>query len=382
MKYNWQHPDWPHFVYEVNADDGYLYTYIKETASLKGAMDQLSDSSVMDTMIELMLEEALKTSEIEGELLSEDDVRSSLRLNLGVPSEEANSPDERAQGIAQLMIDVRRTFAEPLTKEQLWAWHTMVMKGHVVHKEGHDIGCWRSDEQAMQIVAGPLGREKVFFEAPPFNRVASEMESFITWFNQSMPTGHETSPIVSGPVRAAITHLYFESIHPFIDGNGRIGRALAEKALSQDLGAPVLLSLSHTIAKKRKDYYQKLHDYSGYSMNVTGWVHFFVDVVCEAQKTASAMIEFVLKKAKFWRAHADHVNIRQEKVLNRMFKEGPEGFIGGINAQKYMRITGCSKATATRDLSDLVSKGCLYQLPGAGPTTRYDIKFKERSWIH
>eukprot|EP01035_Chromulina_nebulosa_P022852 gene22852-29595_t len=372
MKYNWEHPNWPHFEYETAGCQSLVYAYIKETSALRGAIDQLSDTSVLDTLIELMVIEALKTSEIEGEYLQAEDIRSSLRANLGLPVIQPRGTDERASGIARLLIDMRNTFIEPLTKEKLCEWHGMLMGGSSFKQE--EIGCWRTNQEPMQIVSGPIGREKVYFEAPPSNRINREMDTFIGWFNSTQPKVNDLAPL-NGPVRAAIVHLYFESIHPFVDGNGRIGRVLAEKVLSQDLGAPILFSLSNTIYQRRKEYYQMLHDQSGYGLTITEWVHFFVDIVYQAQRSSHDMIQFVLKKTKFWRCYEHNVNKRQEKALHRMLQEGPSGFEGGINAQKYMRIVACSKATATRDLTDLLEKGCLYRLPGAGPTTRYDINF-------
>lgn len=373
MKYNWQHPNWPNFEYDTTVCQSLVYDYIKETSSFRGAIDQLPDGLILDTSIELMVLEALKSSEIEGEYLQADDIRSSLRIHLGLGVMHPKKEDQRALGIAQLMLDMRHTFNEPLTKEKLFEWHRMLMRGSSFKE--NEIGCWRTNLEPMQIVSGPIGREKVYLEAPPSSRIHQEMEKFITWFNTTQSNSHEVNRL-SGPVRAALVHLYFESIHPFIDGNGRIGRVLSEKVLSQDLGSPILFSLSHTIYQRRKDYYEMLHDYSGYKLDVTEWVEFFVDLVYHAQKSSHEMIQFVLKKAKFWRRHENTVNKRQEKVLHRMLQEGPSGFEGGMNAQKYRRIAMCSKATATRDLTDLLDKGCLYRLPGFGPSTRYDIKFE------
>lgn len=376
-KYNWQHSHWPNFEYDLSGCQALLYEYAKETAFLSGALTQLSNDSVSDTLVEIMVTEALKTSEIEGEILNAEDVRSSIRRNLGLPYAKQIIYDHRASGIACLMLDVRDTFSEPLTKEKLFEWHHMVMQGDLSRE--NEIGCWRRGQDPMQIVSGPIGRERVHFEAPSADCLEREMNAFIEWFNNTevKQNEHMSHQFVCNPVRAAIAHLYFESIHPFPDGNGRIGRAIVEKALSQDLGTEVLYSVSDRIHKRRKEYYDMLHRNSGYSLDITEWVCFFVQLIYEAQRVSQKTIHFVLKKAKFWQLHAGHVSQRQEKVLERMFKEGPSGFEGGINAQKYMNITGCSKATATRDLTDLLEKGCLARLPGSGPMTRYAIAFME-----
>jgi Fic family protein len=276
------------------------------------------------------------------------------------------------------MLTIRRTFAEPLTKEMLFEWHQMVIKNDDWTKSGM-VGAWRNNKEAMQIVSGPIGRERIYFEAPPSNRLASEMEAFINWFNETQSKeGFVNDKGLSGPVRAAIAHLYFESIHPFIDGNGRIGRALIEKILSQELGSPLLFSVSQIIQKRRKEYYNMLHLNSHNSLDITQWICFFVELIFEAQRSSQEMLQFVLKKTHFWRTHEHQITERQEKALQRMFKEGPTGFEGGMSAQKYMNITGCSKATATRDLTDLLEKKCLYQMNGSGRSTRYQLVLKER----
>lgn len=213
----------------------------------------------------------------------------------------------------------------------------------------------------------------VGFEAPASKAVPEEMERFIMWFNRSAPGQPEA--IVPGPVRAAVAHLYFESIHPFEDGNGRIGRALAEKALSQNLSRPVLLSLSQEIDAKKKQYYEALKQAQG-SNEITPWVGYFVQTIMEAQLAAEKQIEFTLAKAKFFDHYKSVMNERQQKVVARMLKEGPDGFKGGINASKYMRISHCSKATATRDLSELREKGILQQQNAGGRSTSYAITIK------
>jgi Fic family protein len=226
----------------------------------------------------------------------------------------------------------------------------------------------------MQIVSGPIGKEIVHYVAPSSEMLDVEMKRFIDWFNETHPT--TGSKKILGPVRAAIAHLYFECIHPFSDGNGRIGRAISEKALSQELGVPVLLKLSQSIWETKKEYYAQLSYASQGSLDITNWILYFVQVVRQAQLQAKETIQFVLRKSQFWKKYTSLLNERQEKVINRMFREGANGFEGGINTMKYMKIAECSKATATRDLSDLLRLGCTYQLPGGGRSTRYQINFE------
>jgi Fic family protein len=241
----------------------------------------------------------------------------------------------------------------------------MIMAG----SRGGKVGQWRRHVEPMQVVSGAVGKPTVHFEAPPSSRVPKEMTRFISWFNETAAGGK--LEIKRPLVRAAVAHLYFESIHPFEDGNGRIGRALSEKALSQGIGRPALLSLSRAIEAQRKKYYEALQ--TGQQSNeITPWVTWFVNMAVEAQKHAEEQIEFTLKKTKFFDRFKDELNERQVKVMRRMLEEGPKGFQGGMNAKKYMGITDTSKATATRDLQDLVEKGVLVP-SGGGRSTRYEI---------
>jgi Fic family protein len=229
------------------------------------------------------------------------------------------------------------------------------------------IGAWRTHQEPMQIISGPYGKQKIHFEAPPSGNVTSEMKKFIQWFNDTAPGGKKE--IKKAPVRSAIAHLYFESIHPFEDGNGRIGRAIAEKALSQTVGRPILLSLSQTIEADKKAYYAALEK-AQRNNEITNWINYFVDTTLKAQKHAIEIIDFILKKAKFFDRFKEQLTERQTKAINKIFEAGPEGFEGGMNANKYMSINKVSKATATRDLQTLVLMNVL--LPkGSGRSTSY-----------
>ncbi len=308
-----------------------------------------------------MVSEAIKTSEIEGEYLSRKDVMSSIRRNFGLNPELPASKDKRVEGITDLMLAIRKHFTTPLTEKMLFDWHTMLMKG----SKGIEIGQWRSHEEPKQIVSGAIGREIVHFQAPPSNTVPSEMNGYITWFNQSRDLIHK--PII----RSAIAHLYFESIHPFEDGNGRIGRAIAEKALSQSIDRPVLFSLSKSIESNKNNYYTALKA-AQRSNEITEWIKYFVETVLDAQIDAEKEIEFTLKKTKFFDQHKNELNERQQKVVRRMLEEGYQGFEGGMNARKYISITSTSKATATRDLQELVQKG-IFESIGGGRSARYNL---------
>jgi Fic family protein len=214
------------------------------------------------------------------------------------------------------------------------------------------VGRYRTGAEPMQVVSGSVHEPRVHFEAPPSSRVPSEMKRFIAWFVQSAPGDDKALPALT---RAGIAHLHFESIHPFEDGNGRIGRAIAEKALAQSLGQPTLTALAATILARRKSYYEAL-EAANKENEITGWLMWFAGVAIEAQRRTIALVEFLIDKTKLLDRLKGQLNARQEKALLRMFREGPEGFKGGLSAGKYSTITGASPATTTRDLADLVEK--------------------------
>ena len=366
MTYNWQQEDWPEFRFDLAKVADTLLIFAEKTGRASGLLRGLAEETQTEAMIEMMVAEAIKTSEIEGEYLSRKDVMSSIRKNLGLGQPLEKVQDKRAEGVAALMIDVRNSYAEPLSKEKLVEWHRMLMTG----SRGIKTGQWRRHDEPMQVVSGPIGKEQIHFEAPPSSRVPKEMGRFIAWFNE---TGQGGKQDIKRPVvRSAVAHLYFESIHPFEDGNGRIGRVLSEKALSQGIGRPVLLSLSRPIEANRKQYYEALQK-GQQSNDITSWVTWFVNMAVEAQEQAEEQIEFTLKKTKFFDRFRNELNERQLKVMGRILEEGPRGFQGGMNAQKYMAITNTSKATATRDLQDLVERGACVQ-SGGGRSTRYEVK--------
>jgi Fic family protein len=359
MRYNWQQTDWPEFRYDSLQVQDVLFTFAEKTGHVSGVLKSLPDSTQTEAIIDLMVSEAVKTSEIEGEYLSRSDVMSSIRHNLGLDANKKRIADQRARGAAELMVDVRETYREPLSVKKLFEWHKMLLSNHKRVK----VGAWRTHGEPMQIISGPVGKWKVHFEAPPSETVPAEMARFISWFNED----EIKNPIL----RSAIAHLYFESIHPFEDGNGRIGRAISEKALSQGLGRPVLLSLSESIEAHKKAYYDALKT-AQRSNEVTAWIVYFSNMALEAQSMTEESIGFILRKAKYFDHFKDQLNERQMKVIRRMFDAGPKGFKGGMNARKYIAITRTSKATATRDLQYLTAIGALEQT-GGGRSTRYEI---------
>lgn len=289
-------------------------------------------------------------------------MQSSLRKQFGLQADDRRvTPAER--GISEMMVDLHRTFYQPLENETLHRWHRMLMEGR---SDVHDIGRYRTHVEPMQVVSGRLDRITVFFEAPPSAVVPKEMDRFNEWFNRAAPGGDAPLPAIT---RAGIAHLYFVTIHPFEDGNGRVGRAVAEKALAQTLGRPTLLALADAIKRRQKDYYRALQEASQ-TNEITPWLTWFADTVVQAQNLTQARAEFLIVKTKMLDRLRGQLNPRQEKALLRMLGEGPEGFKGGMSADKYIRLTETSRATATRDLQDLVEKGALIR-QGELRHTRY-----------
>jgi Fic family protein len=323
--------------------------------------------------VEAMSTEAVTTSEIEGEILDRASVQSSMRKQLGLATDERRvRPAER--GIAEMMVDLYQSFAEPLTEEMLFRWHRMVMSGN---RDLRDVGRYRTGAEPMQVVSGTIGQPRVHFEAPPSSRLPSEMERFIDWFARTAPGAEEPLPALT---RAGVAHLHFESIHPFEDGNGRIGRAIAEKALAQSLGQPTLTALAATILARRRNYYEAL-EAANKENEITRWLMWFAGVAIEAQRRTIALVEFLIDKTMLRDRLRGQLNERQEKALLRMFREGPEGFRGGLSAGKYRSITGASPATTTRDLTDLVAKGALIR-EGERRHARYRLRVPLRPVPH
>ena len=361
MQYNWQLPDWPNFQYSLEGLQEDLIHYAQKSGEVSGLLRGLSEEDKTGAVIEVMIAEAMKTSEIEGEYLSRTDVASSIRNQMGLNIQPEIVRDARSRGAAELMVAVRNSWNQSLTEQNIFDWHRILLQG----TSHQTIGMWRKHSEPMQVVSGSVVNPIVHFEAPPSDRVQSEMSAFIRWFNETRESN------CKGPVRAGLVHLYFESIHPFEDGNGRIGRALSEMALSQQLNRPVVLSLSQTIEAAKNEYYAALQE-AQQSNEVTNWIQYFVGVVLDAQIQAQQLVEFILKKSRFFDRFRTEISPRQLKVIRRMLDEGPQGFEGGLNARKYISLTQVSKATATRDLQDLAARGVLIPI-GAGRGARYEL---------
>lgn len=350
MKWNWQLKEWPNFQYDQKKIEELEIEYLKKAYLYEGAYLHFSDEEKKQFAIGILSGEAFFTSEIEGEILDRSSVQRSIRINFGLEASDKHiSPAER--GIADLMKILYENYDLQLTHQELFKWHSLLMQGR---QDIKTVGMYRTHLEPMQIISGPVHNLRVHFEAVPSQRVIAEMDGFLKYFNNNLKsTGTKHILLV-----ASIIHLYFESIHPFEDGNGRIGRALVIKALSQISNRPILISLSDVIQKNKKQYYNALASTNN-TLDVTEWVLYFSKVILEALDCSFIYLKFLISKVRFFSEFNVKLNSRQTKVLLRVFDAGPNGFVGGVSAENYIRISGTSRATATRDLQDLLVIGAI-----------------------
>ena len=357
MTWIWQHAEWPSFVWDRSRLALLEDRFLHESGRRVGAWRHLPDQARTDLRIEWLSDEALDTSAIEGEILNRASVQSSIRRQFGLSGDPRRITPAEA-GVAEMLVALYRTFDSPLDRATLWAWHRMLMRERPALAV---IGGYRQHAEAMQVVSGPDNRRRVHYEAPPSASVATEMDRFIAWYGR---TGR-----MPALTRAGIAHFYFVSIHPFEDGNGRIGRALAEKALAQSLGEPSLIALSRAIVRQRKAYYDVL-EAANRSLDITDWLEWFAGIVLDAQAWSERRLTGLIEQTRMLDRLRGGLNPRQTKALLRLFREEPDGFQGGLSAANYRRITGAPASTATRDLADLVAKRALRRT-GERRHTRY-----------
>jgi Fic family protein len=361
--YNWEFEKWAEFIYNEHVINEFAIKFAEMTGEVYGMIKMLDTTKQQSEIIGLMISEAMKTSEIEGEILSQEDVISSIRNKLGLNLSPKIVKDKRAENVAGLMLQVRDDFSTKLSEKMLKNWHGLLF----AESKYINAGKYRKGNKPMQIISGRYGQEKVYFEAPPSKKVPQEMKQFVSWYN-NFKTNNLIHRIV---IKTAIAHLYFESIHPFEDGNGRIGRALIEKCLSESFGNPIIMSISTTIEKNKKHYYSELNAASK-TLQIDRWLVYFAKLLIESHQNTMDIISFSVKKAQFFNKFKDILNKRQEKVIRKMFDAGIDGFTGGMTAKKYVSITKTSKATATRDLQELVNQKILMQ-QDSGRNTKYQL---------
>lgn len=365
MKWIWQLPNWPQFTFDPARFIYYEREFHRNAGVIIGSLAAVSTDESNELRVSLLSSEAMDTSKIEGEILDRDSVQSSIRKQLGLQTDGRRAGPKEI-GVAQMMVNLVRNYQQLLTKEQLFAWHQMIMNGRI---DLETIGGYRTHADPMQIVSGRLDLPKVFYEAPPSNRVTEDMNQYIAWFKRALD---EQMPTV---IHAGIAHLYFELIHPFEDGNGRIGRAIAEKALAIGARQSLITSLSSVIKRDKKAYYQAL-ERANTSLDITQWLIYFAEKILEAQVYTQQLIGFAVDKARYFQHYSSQLNHRQIKVAVRLFQEGLAGFQGGLSAENYIRIAKTSRATATRDLAEMVDLGALTR-QGKLRYTRYYLPTQE-----
>lgn len=364
----WQQPDWPEFHWRDAVIQPRLQQAWRTLGILLGRVGALPTDDDPTITLDTLLQNIITSSAIEGERLNAASVRSSLARRLGVEGgAQAISP--RSEGLADMMMDAIGSPDMVLTRERLFQWHRWLFPDAEASLVRLRVGQWRGEEP-MQVVSGRLDKPKVHYEAPPRRVLEGEMAAFLNWFEASR---HD--PTLDSLLRAGIAHFWFVTLHPFEDGNGRLARAIADRALAQaDRQSIRLYTMSAAILNARQDYYRVLETSQRGTTDLSDWLAWFLDTLLQTLDDALAAIERTLDKVRFWQRFTDAgLSPEQIKVLNRLLDGGERGFEGGISAAQYQKVAKVSKATATRHLSDLLSKGCLQKLPGGGRSTRYQI---------
>jgi Fic family protein len=367
MEYFWQHNEFPNFHFKIDEFTSYFQEFAVQLGEVNGLFVNVSEINKKEIILQIIIAEALKTSEIEGEYFSREDVMSSLQKQLGISDNTSVSKDKRANAISELMLQVRNDYQTPLTLQMLKAWHQTLMKVDKTVKEGE----WRSSTNTMQIISGRAGKIEIHFEAPPSKNFPKLLIEFEKWY-QNFPY-HEIGQIGRAMLRSALVHLYFETLHPFEDGNGRIGRALAEKSLAETLEKPVMISISKKIEEDKKEYYEALK-HAQRTQDVNNWLRYFFTILIEAQKEVKETVLYVIEKAIYFDRFKNKLNDRQLKVIQKMTEKGKHSFEGGMTAKKYIGLTKTSKATATRDLQLLFEIGAFVR-EGEGRSVRYMVNW-------
>jgi Fic family protein len=365
-QYIWQKPNWTYFTWRSDEILDLLGSCRLLQGKLLGKV--VDQGLALDPQVhaEVLAEETMKTSAIEGERLDKLSVRSSVARKLGLPS--AGLPVDRyIDGLVTVLLDATRNNDVPLTIERLYGWQAGLFPTGYSGMHKIRVGSWRGDEP-MQVVSGPLGREKTHFEAPPAKRIDEEITRFLSWWDTSRGK-------MEGLIRAALAHFWFVTIHPFEDGNGRIARALTDMALAQDDGQQYrYYSLSSQIMEERKVYYDILEKCQKGTSDVTQWLVWFLGCFSRAVERSETILSGVIAKAAFWRVNAQaSLNERQRKVTNKLLDAGPGGFEGGLTTRKYSAMAGVSKITAFREINRLLELGLIRRNPGKGRSVSYDL---------
>ena len=359
-----QRSGWPRFHWDQDGLANQLAAVRHRQGRLIGRMEALGFRLREEAVLSTLTQDVLKSSEIEGDILDIDQVRSSLARRLGLDIGALAPTDRHVEGVVEMMLDATQKYQDPLTKERLFGWHASLFPTGRKGMQKIRVGAWRNDKSGpMQVVSGPIGKERVHYEAPPAKQLPAEMSQFLKWFN-----GKAT---IDPVLRAALAHLWFVTIHPFDDGNGRIARPIADMELARSEQSPKrFYSMSAQIRIERNDYYDMLERTQKGTVDVTAWMKWFLDCLDRAFDGAEVTLLGVLQKARFWEDHAgESFNDRQRKVVNRLL----DGFEGKLTSSKWAKLTKCSQDTAHRDILELVKRGILAKDEAGGRSTSYSL---------
>jgi len=364
-QYIWQHEGWPRMTWAEEAFSGLLAEVNMLRGKLMGVISMFSFQEQNDTVLDAMSQEIVHSAKIEGQELDHDSVRSSVARQLGLSYGGLPVPDHFTEGVVQVMIDATQHYDMPLDAERLFNWHAALFPTGRSGMYRITVGAWRCEGGAMQVVSGPMGHEQVHYEAPDNKTVPAMMNQFLSWVNA---TDDNIDPLV----KAAVAHLWFVTIHPFDDGNGRLCRTITEMLLSRaDQTRQRYYSLSSVFLSNRKEYYNHLEQAQKGNLDVTVWIDWFLRQLKEALLASLAKTEHVKAKRIFWDRHREvSFNDRQRKVINMLLN----GFEGKLTSSKWYKINHCSQDTANRDINDLIHKGVLVREPGSGRSTAYELR--------
>jgi Fic family protein len=363
-RYIHQLPGWPEFQWNYGALADKLAEIRHRQGRLLGRMEGFGFHFQQESLLKTLTTDVVKTSEIEGELLDTDEVRSSLARRLGIEIAALKPSDRHVDGVVEMLLDATGNYQAPLTAERLFAWHRSLFPTGASGMRRIRTGAWRDDSQGpMQVISGAIGRERIHFEAPPANLLDREMARFLDWFNQPNDT--------DWVLKAARAHLWFLTIHPFEDGNGRIARAIADLALARsEQSSQRFYSMSAQIRIERGGYYHILEWSQKGALDITPWLNWFLDCLGRAIQSAQSTLDGVLHRAKFWESiQSFSLNPRQHHMLNRLL----DGFQGKLTTTKWAALAKCSQDTASRDILPLVERGILIRGPGGGRSTSYEL---------
>jgi Fic family protein len=363
ITYIHQQTDWPHFKWDNEA----LLTTLGKVRNLQGKlmgkMESLGFDLRNDASLQILTLDVLKSSEIEGEILNPEQVRSSVARRLGMDIAGLVATDRNTDGVVEMMLDATQQYQAQLTADRLFGWHAALFPAGRSGMYKITVGNWRKDDTPMQVVSGAMGKEVVHFEAPNAAELNKEMNQFLDWFNAE----EKLDPVL----KAAVAHLWFVTIHPFDDGNGRIARAITDMMLARsDESSQRFYSMSAQIRLERKEYYDMLERTQKGSLNITNWLKWFLDCLLNTLNTTESKLEGVLFKSHFWKTHAKtNLNDRQILMLNKLL----DGFDGKLTSSKWAKIAKCSTDTALRDIQDLIKKEVLKPSEGGGRSTSYEV---------